>query len=425
MKKNFPDGTPIEEWFYDCHLPKLKDFNRVVDITEQGVHADGKVYTRCIQALIDRLADAGGGVVFVPQGTFYTGALYFKQGVHLYIAQNGVLKGSDDISDYSLCQTRIEGESCLYYPALINADGVDGFTIFGDGTIDGNGFKAWKAFWKRLQWNPAATNKDEQRPRLIYISNSKNITVAGVRIQNSHFWTNHIYKCKRVRFINCDIYAPNSPVRAPSSDAIDIDVCSDVLIKDCRMEVADDAVALKGGKGPFADRDPKNGANERIFVQDCSFIDCHSCLTCGSESVHNKNVLVSGSSLKNVHNLLYVKLRPDTPQHYEYITIENAEGSVKSFLNINPWWQFCDLKDGKEIPRSYVDHITIKNCRCKCERYFDVQPKTEQYRLADFLLEDLHITTKGYVYKEGVIERATVKNVEVVFVGDDKQEEVK
>ncbi len=94
------------------------------------------------------------------------------------------------------------------------------------------------------------------------------------------------------RYIGCSIFAPNSPVPAPSSDAIDIDVCTDVLIKDCYIEVCDDAVVLKGGKGPDADELPENGMNERILVEDCHFGYCHSCLTCGSESIHNKNILM-------------------------------------------------------------------------------------------------------------------------------------
>ena len=60
-----------------------------------------------------------------------TGALFFKQGVNLYVAQGGMLKGSDDCSDYPICETRIEGESCLYFSALINADGLDGFVMCG------------------------------------------------------------------------------------------------------------------------------------------------------------------------------------------------------------------------------------------------------------------------------------------------------
>ena len=177
QREIFPDGTAIDEWFYETKIPQLADFRKIYSLTDYQIFDDGKVYTEKIQNLIDAIAREGGGVLFVPKGTFCTGALFFKQGVHLYLSAGGTIKGSDDISDYPLCQTRIEGETCLYYPALINADGVDGFTIFGEGTIDGNGLRFWKAFWQRLQWNPKATNKDEQRPRLVYISNAKSIYI--------------------------------------------------------------------------------------------------------------------------------------------------------------------------------------------------------------------------------------------------------
>ena len=157
--------------------------------------------------------------------------------------------GSDDISDYPVCETRIEGETCQYFTALINASGIDGFTLCGNGTIDGNGLRSWKAFWQRRTWNPDCTNKDEQRARLIYMSGCTNVTVAGLHICNSQFWTNHLYRCSHVRYLDCRITSPSAPVKAPSTDAIDIDACTDILIKGCTINVNDDAVALKGGKG--------------------------------------------------------------------------------------------------------------------------------------------------------------------------------
>lgn len=232
----------------------------------------------------------GGGVIVVPEGTYRTGSLFFRQGVNLYVEEGGVLKRSDDISDYELKMTRIEGETCSYFTAMINADGVDGFTMCGPGTIDGNGLRSWKAFWLRRAWNPACTNKDEQRPRLIYISNSRNVLIAGLHLINSHFWTTHIYKCDHVKYLGCAICSPAAPVKAPSTDAIDIDVCTDVLVKDCYLEVNDDSVVLKGGKGPWADQMEENGSNERILVEDCTYGFCHGCLTCGSH--HNEKLQV-------------------------------------------------------------------------------------------------------------------------------------
>ena len=196
----FPDGTPISEWFYDTSVPMLAEMGAPYSITEYGALDDGRIHTREIHAAIDPAPQNGGGVVIVPPGTYLSGALYFKQGVNLYVERGATLKGSDNLVDYDLTETRCEGETCLYYSALINADGLDGFTISGPGTIDGNGLRSWQAFWLRRRWNPQCTNKDEQRPRLVYLSHCRNVLFAGITLQNSHFWTTHLYRCSRVRY---------------------------------------------------------------------------------------------------------------------------------------------------------------------------------------------------------------------------------
>ena len=416
MQEFFSDGTPIDGWFYETNIPSVESLGKAYIITDYGVSDDGKIYTAELQKLIDRIAQEGGGVMVVPTGVFYTGALFFKQGVHLYLTENGVLKGSDDIADYPVCDTRIEGESCKYYPALINVDGVDGFVLCGKGIIDGNGERAWKAFWKRRQWNPACTNKDEQRPRLVYLSNCTNALIADVRLHNSPFWTTHIYKCTRVKFIGCHIFAPRAPIPAPSSDAIDVDVCTDVLVKNCYMEVNDDSVVLKGGKGPWADEQAENGANERILIEDCTYGFCHSGLTCGSESVHNRNILVRRIRVENIMQLLHLKLRPDTPQHYEYITIEDVEGSIEgNFINVNPWTQFFDLKGRTDKPVSKVERVTIRNCKCTCDCFFNVYKDEKQYTMSAFNLENLQICAKEQGNTYDVIDDIMVENVNVTI----------
>lgn len=414
----FPDGTPIDTWFYDTRVPELRELGRQYVLTQHGILDDGHVHTAQIQALIDTAAADGGGVIVVPAGTYLTGSLFFRQGVNLYVSAGGMLRGSDDISDYPVCETRIEGETCQYFAALINADGMDGFTMCGPGAIDGNGLKSWKAFWMRRAWNPKCTNKDEQRPRLVYISNCSNVTVADLHLQNAHFWTNHIYMSHHIKYLNCHIFSPAAPVKAPSTDAIDIDVCSDFLVKNCYMEVNDDAVVLKGGKGPWADTAPENGSNERVIIEDCSYGFCHGCLTCGSESVHNRNIILRRITVSSGHNLLWLKLRPDTPQRYEYITVENVKGNVTNFININPWTQFFDLKGREDKPVSTAEHIAMRDCACHCQIYFNVTPREDQYRLSDFTFENLHITTKQNRFSPDSIQNVTVKDVHVTEVNE-------
>lgn len=392
----WPDGSMIDAWFSDTTAVDLTTLGKQYVLTDYGIFANGSVQTQAMQALIDRIAASGGGVLVVPAGTFITGGLHFRQGVHLHLLKGATLLGSDNIVDYPIGKTRIEGETCTYFGALINANGLDGFTITGEGTIDGNGLRYHQAFWLRRQWNPACTNKDEQRPRLVYISDCKNVRIEGVNLQHAAFWTAHVYRSERVRIQGVRIYSLVKPddKKGPSTDAIDLDVVNDVLIRRCYMEVNDDAIAMKGGKGPWAD-DPAlsegNGANTHVLIEDCLFGFCHACLTLGSESIYDRNILMRRVQVNKAARLLWLKMRPDTPQRYEYITVEDITGEAGCFLFIHPWTQFYDLKDRQDLPKSYADHITMQRCTMTVMRQFDIIEQPEQYELTNFVYKDLQL----------------------------------
>lgn len=101
------------------------------------------------------------------------------------------------------------------------------------------------------------------------------------------------------------------------------------------MSVNDDAIALKGGKGPWADQDPNNGGNSNIIIEDCTYGFCHGALTCGSESIHNRNIILRRIHITNANRLLWLKMRPDTPQQYEYILVEDITGDADHFCISN------------------------------------------------------------------------------------------
>ena len=405
-QETFPDGTPIPEWFNNDAPTDIQALGKQYVITDYGIVNDSTVLqTGKIQAVIDRAASNGGGVIVIPEGTFLSGALFFKPGTHLHLQENATLKGSDDISNFPVVDTRMEGQSLKYFAALVNADKADGFTISGKGTINGNGLRYWKSFWLRREVNPECTNMDELRPRLIYISNSNDVQLSGVRLVNSPFWTTHLYRCQRVKLLGLHIFSPAEPVKAPSTDAIDIDACTDVLVKGCYMSVNDDAVALKGGKGPYADKDPNNGANRNILIEDCTYGFCHSALTCGSEAIHCRNIVLRNCHIENANRLLWLKMRPDTPQNYEYIRVEGITGNAKSFLYIKPWTQFFDLKGRKDIPLSYGSHVTMQDIDFECDVFFNVEA-SDQYLLSDFLFKNLRI----FVHDKAACDTSIIKN---------------
>ena len=394
-QESFPDGTTVPEWFHDYSKRDVSSLGKMYDITEHGVATDSTiVQTEKIQAVIDLAAANGGGVICIPEGyTFLSGSLFFKPGTHLLV--NGTLKGSDDISDFAVIDTRMEGQNLKYFAALVTSIGNDGFTIAGKGTINGNGLRYWRSFWLRRQVNRQCTNLEELRPRLVFISDSKDVQITGVRLMNSPFWTTHLYRCENVKLMDLYIFAPAKPVKAPSCDAIDVDVCTNVLVKNCYMSVNDDAIALKGGKGPWADEDTiNNGANMNIIVEDCTYGFCHSALTCGSESIHNRNVIMRRIQVDEAERLLWLKMRPDTPQNYEYITVEDITGNAVNVLYVKPWTQFFDLKGRQDTPYSRSSNITMRGIKMDCRTAFNIEKADDQYSLSDFTFERLTINAQ-------------------------------
>lgn len=412
-KDLFPDGSPIGPWFTNVQKLTLRQLGRTYVLTDFGVKTDSTlVQTQAIQQVIDKAASQGGGVIVIPRGTFMSGALFFKPKTHLHVAEGAVLKGSNNIADYPKLPSRMEGQSLDYFAALVNAYGVDGFTISGKGTIDGNGLRFWEAFWARRKENPNCTNLEVSRPRLVFVWRCNNVQVQDVRLHNAGFWTSHYYQCRNVKILDAHIYSPYQPVKAPSTDAIDLDVCSNVLIKGCYLSVNDDAIALKGGKGPWADRVPNNGANTDILIEDCTFGFCHSALTCGSEAIHNRNILMRNCTVSEADRVLWLKMRPDTPQLYEYITVENIRGQSNSFLYVKPWTQFFDLQGRPDIPLSYSNHIQLKQIHVTCNTFFNVAI-SEHDKLAKFTFEDINVESKNPTIDQSVIDGFTLKNVRI------------
>ena len=413
----WPDGTEIPAWFADTTRVDLSGLKHY-DVTEYGVdrYSDG-VQTARLQAVIDRCAAEGGGVIVIPRGTFHSGSLFFKPKTHLQIEEGGELKGSDRIRDFQIVKTRMEGQTLNYFAALVNADGVDGFTITGPGTINGNGQKYWEEFWIRRKYNPQCTNLEAMRPRNVYISNSKDVTVQDVKIINSPFWTNHLYRCENVRYLGCFIFAPTENVTpvdpkrgGPSTDAIDLDVCQNVLIHGCYMHVNDDAVVLKGGKGTWADNDPDNGPCRNIIIEDCTYGKVHGCLTLGSESLDDHNVILRRINVQSASRVLWLKMRPDTPQHYEYVTVSDITGQCGSFLVVRPWTQFFKPENREDMPLSQCNNISIRNIDMKCKNFFDVGT-SDKYRLVDFSFENVNVEDEKDAFDKTVIEQTTVSNV--------------
>jgi rhamnogalacturonyl hydrolase YesR len=334
-----------------------------LSIVETGAVGDAKTLnTQAIQKAIDRLAAKSGGTVVVPSGRFLTGAVFLKPRVNLHLEKNAVLQGSTHIEDYPSMPTRIEGHTQVWRPALVNADKCDHLRITGEGMIKGGGKPFWDAFWMRIKADKTTKNLDVDRPRNLFIRDSNDVLLSGISLRESGFWNIHLYRCQRVTVEKMDI---RTPLHSPSTDGIDVDSCQYVTIRGCYISVDDDDIAMKGTKGPFADQDKDSPAVEHIRISDCTFGLGQGVVTLGSEACHVRDVVVENCKVVGAetnHNILVrLKLRPDTPQHYEDIHFRNIHINHKGTLcSIEPWTQYFDPK-GQPPPSQLVEDISISN----------------------------------------------------------------
>jgi polygalacturonase len=383
-------------------------------VTEFGAVADGTTLnTAAIQKAIDAASANGGGVVEIPKGTFRSGSIFLGPHVELYLNDGAILLGSNRIEDYPVRQTRIEGHFQPWRMALVNVETQDGVRIRGKGKLDGNGILFWAAFWQRRKENPHCTNLEVERPRLMFIDRCTDVLVEGVTLQDSGFWNLHLYACRDVRVEGVRINAPTGGnILGPSTDGIDVDSCQHVEIRRCRISVNDDNIALKGSKGPHADQDKDSPPVEDILVEECEFGDGNGVVTCGSEATIVRRVTVRNCTVVGRTNVLTLKLRPDTPQHYSDILIENVkvEGTGR-ILNVASWTQFFDLQ-GQPPPSRSVERVTLRHISGSY-RTLGVLRGNPGDVLRDITLEDVNLTRTDDTLALGKVENFVVKDVVV------------
>lgn len=392
-------------------------------ITDHGVSTDStKLNTTAIQSVIDKAESDGGGTIVIPKGVYLSGALFFKPNTKLKLLEGAELKGSDNIADYPLIPSRMEGRSIYYYAALVNAYHVDNFGISGPGTIDGNGLKYWKYFWayrdSMSQIGKSATNLEVHRPRMLFIWGCNNVKIENVKLHNSGFWTTHLYECNNVLIEGCDIRSPFKPVKAPSTDGVDIDVCKGVTVRNCYISVNDDAVCIKGGKGWNAQDFRENGIVEDVLVENCTFGDSHGVLTLGSECIHAKNIVLRNCKVDCDVPLLRLKMRLDTYQVYENITIENVTGRCRSIIEMKPWTQFFTLEGSNAKPFAIVRNISVSNIKVKCGVVAELAGNPMD-QVSNIQLKNIEATAKDPElktnYKDIKVENVVVNGVPLVL----------
>ncbi|RZL02926.1 MAG: glycoside hydrolase family 28 protein, partial [Hymenobacter sp.] len=237
---------------------------------------------------------------------------------------------------------------------LLNIMDQDNVAITGAGTVDGQGKPFWDKYWamrkdydaKGLRW---IIDYDAQRPRLLLISNASNVTLSGVTLQRSGFWTVHVLYSKNVTVDGITV-RNNLGGHGPSTDGIDIDSSTYVLVQNSDIDCNDDNFCLKAGRD--ADGLRVNRPCEYVLIQNCVAGAGDGLFTCGSETSGSIRHIIA-RHLKAKGTKYGIRLKSATNRGgtvedivVEDVTMDAVRVPIIITMNWNPAYSYSELPAG-------------------------------------------------------------------------------
>lgn len=313
-----------------------------VNIKKIGAVADGKTKnTALINQTIKTLSESGGGSIYFPAGRYLTGAIHLASNINLHLEPGAILQFSEDFDDYlPMVASRWQGVESTNFSPLIYAACAENISITGQGTIDGAGAVWWDYILKKRkiykETGSAPDSKWQQlfrqqngnaeslqsfgflRPSLFQAYQCKNVLLSGVAFRNSPFWTTHYVSCENVVVDGIDIHNPDSP----NTDGINPESSKNVRISNCQIDVDDDCITIKSGKGEWG---RKNALPcENITITNCLMTGGASGVGIGSEmSGGVKKVVVSNCIFDGTSTGIHIKTNRERGGVVEDIRMTN------------------------------------------------------------------------------------------------------
>ncbi|WP_149275706.1 glycoside hydrolase family 28 protein [Pareuzebyella sediminis] len=356
----------LETIFYADNFTSIPD--KTFWVTDFGAVGDSTTLnTSAIQNTIDAAAKAGGGRVEFTPGTYLSGALFLKSNVELHLDEGVKIKAIQNDSHYPERPTRVAGFEMDWPSALVNVYEQHNVRITGKGIIDGNGKYWWDKFWgdpprsggmwvdyerKNVRW---AVDYDCKRVRALVVYKSSDVLLKDFTVHRSGFWTISLTYSERVH-VNGVTIRNNIGGYGPSSDGINTDSSSEILVENCDIDCNDDNLCIKSGRD--ADGLRVNRPAENIVYRNCITRSGHGLFTIGSETSGGmRNIEVYGLKAEGTNTGIRFKsaqVRGGVIENISFhdITMHNVKSPFQFELNWYPEYSYPEIPD--EIPEDEI-----------------------------------------------------------------------
>lgn len=408
------------DWAKDVGSRTFPESERRIRVNDFGARPGLASSTPEIQAAIDKCSELGGGTVWFSPGEYVTGALFVKEGVHLRIDKGVTLRARMDISEYPEIDTRVAGFEMKWPSAVINVIGQKNVAVTGQGVIHAQGRWCWENYWtlrkdyekRGIRW---ASDYDAKRVRTILVSNSSDVTIRGLTLKQAAFWTVHVLYSDHVT-VDGLVIQNNIDGHGPSTDGIDIDSSTRILVENCDIDCNDDNFCLKAGRD--ADGLRVNRPTEYVVIRNCISRAGGGLITFGSETSGGfRNVIAH--DLKAMGTQVGIRFKSAMIRggvtediHIYNVEMEEVRTAIYASTNWNPNYSYPVLPEEiKVIPEHwktmlqkveppergipYFRNIRLTNIRIHNARRAIDAVGAENSVLEGFILENVDISARS------------------------------
>ena len=408
----FSIGTPALDWASKVGATSFPSGTKVFSINNYGIKANdtSKLASPAIQKAIDDCSKKGGGIVSFAPGIYKMGAIFLKENVQLKIDKDVVILGSQNFADYPEIDTRIAGIEMKWPSALINVINQKNVAITGEGRVNARGKFCWDMYWamrmdydkKGLRW---IVDYDAKRVRTVLVQNAENVTLKGITFANAGFWTVQLLYSTKLT-VDGIVIRNNEDGSGPSTDGVDVDSSSWVLIENCDIDCNDDNFCLKAGRD--ADGLRVNRPAEYIVIRKCLARRGAGLVTLGSETSGGiRHVLATDLSAKHTDNGLRIKSAFTRGGTIEDIYFQNCVlDSINTMFQFNLNWY--PAYSYSELPKGYTWETIPAHWKAMLTK---VEPASKGIPTAkDIYIENIRATNAVNAFTANGYEQSLLSN---------------
>ncbi len=341
------------------------------NIEDFGANPNNENNALYIQKAIDE-ASKNKGIVVIPKNKeFKTGTIVLKDNVTLYLEKGSVLKASDSFKDFDLFNLNLFKDNTLDVPSFTNCDydgkpflyfiygkDIKNIKIIGKGTIDANG----TIFYGEVN-RYFIDGKFYPRMPLLFLENVDGLEINKTHFVNSSFWTLHIVGSQNILIDEIEI---KNDLRVANCDGIDPDHSKNIVIKNSKIECADDAIVLKTTSA-FT----KYGNTENIKVSNCDLKTTSAAIKFGSETASDfKNIYFENINIHDSNRGISFQLRDSgniSDVHFKNINIDTRIFCKKVYWGASEPINITAINRNENTKVGTISNITFENISCNSE----------------------------------------------------------